>query len=129
MADAAAHNIDYCIFEYQYRDAGNWKTFGELLLSGACAPDVEARMRRQFESGDLFVAEQIEVAPLCPEHFETYGGPSDLDHAYHEFVALRPATRDEARAMRLFSSLDALLHRIEATQGVWDVRLSPNCDA
>ncbi len=24
----------YCVFKYMYRDGGNWKTLGALLLSG-----------------------------------------------------------------------------------------------
>ena len=29
-------------FEYQYRDAGNWKTDGIVQLKGACAPQLHA---------------------------------------------------------------------------------------
>ena len=85
----------HSIFEYLYRDAGNFKIFGVLLLTGYDS-DVEAVIRDSLEWGDQFVAEQVGVPALCREHWESVGeGPSDLDHAYHEFLALRPASADE----------------------------------
>ena len=117
----------HSIFEYLYRDAGNFKTFGALLLTG-CDPDAEGAIRDGLEWGDQFVAEQVGVPALCREHWESVGeGPSDLDHAYHEFATLRPASADEL-GLRHGGSLNALVDRIRAAKGRWDVRLSPNCD-
>ena len=119
--------ISYCIFEYQYRDAGNWKTQGELLLNGR-AEDASDALRQCLESGDLFVAEQVGVPSLCEEHFSICGeGPSDLDHAYHEFIALRPATDEDVATLQVAGSLDDLLLRMRKAAGRWDVTLSPNC--
>lgn len=79
------------IFEYLYRDGGNFKTGGRLLISGQ-DPQAESAIRACLEWGDEFVAEQIDVPSLCEEHWDSVGeDPSDLDHAYHEFVRLRPA--------------------------------------
>src|SRR5690606_40145390 len=65
-----------------------------LLLSGG--PKLESALRECLEWGDQFVAEQVDVPTLCPQHFAATGeGPSDLDHAYHEFVALRSASVEE----------------------------------
>lgn len=117
----------HSIFEYMYRDAGNWKTYGTLLLNGD-AEDVSGSLRECFESGGLFVAEQVGIPSLCAEHFASCGeGPSDLDHAYHEFFDLRPASNAEMASMQVAGSLDALVGRIQAAAGGWDVRLSPNC--
>lgn len=115
------------IFEYRYRDAGNFKTDGRLLLIGS-GVGAEASIRACLEWGNQFVAEQVGVPSLCHEHWEAVGdGPSDLDHAFHEFVRLRPSGRDDA-GMEPWGSLDSLLERMRAAAGKWDVRLSPNCD-
>lgn len=75
----------HCIFEYMYRDAGNFKTDGRLLLIGQVG-ETEAVLLRCLDWGNQFVAEQVGVPSLCREHWEAVGeGPSDLDHAFHEF--------------------------------------------
>jgi hypothetical protein len=118
-----------CVFSYQYRDAANWKTFGELLLAGEVSESDIATMISHFDGGDLFVAEQIGIPSLCEQHFIDYDGPSDLDHAFHEFLGLRPANHQEIETMKIFNKLSELISRIAKTHGQWDVSLSPNCDA
>ena|SRR5690554_1293094 len=115
------------IFEYLYRDGGNFKTYGRLLLEG-WDEQADAKIRLCLESGELFVAEQVGVPVLCREHWESVGeGPSDLDHAYHEFVCLRRPDKDD-RDLGVWGRLDLLLSRMEAAARRWDVRQSPNCD-
>src|SRR3546814_10327911 len=57
----------FTVFEYMYRDAGNFKTEGRLLLSGM-DPEAEAVIRGCLEWGDQFVAEQVGVPALCEDH-------------------------------------------------------------
>lgn len=117
----------FTVFEYMYRDAGNFKTTGRLLLSGQDA-QAEGAIRSCLESADQFVAEQIGVPALCEEHWESVGeDPSDLDHAYHEFVGLRPATKADMRLPE-WGSLAAMVAKMQAAARKWDVTLSPNCD-
>lgn len=118
----------YCVFEYMYRDAGNWKTHGALLLS-CDAEDGREALRECLEWGDLFVAEQVRVPSLCEQHFIDCGegGPSDLDHAFHEFVDLRPATKEDLESLTVSGPLSDLLGRMRKATGRWDVSLSPNC--
>lgn len=119
--------MGYCIFEYRYRDAGNWKTHGRLLLAGDAAGAREA-LHSCLESGELFVVEQVGVPSLCEQHWADCGdGPSDLDHAYHEFVDLRSATVEEAAGGPVIGELAKLLERFRDAAGRWDVSLSPNC--
>lgn len=117
----------FTVFEYMYRDAGNFKTAGRLLLSGQDA-HAEAAIRGCLEWSDQFVAEQIGVPALCNEHWESVGeDPSDLDHAYHEFVGLRHATKEDV-ALTVWGSLKLIVSRMKIAAGKWDVTLSPNCD-
>ena len=115
------------IFEYMYRDGGNFKTFGRLKLRD-WNEEADAKIRLCLESGDLFVAEQIGVPALCEEHWEAVeDGPSDLDHAFHEFVCVRQP-KDADSDLAAWGSLDAMLDRMQGAARRWDVRLSPNCD-
>src|SRR3546814_21189987 len=113
----------FTVFEYMYRDAGNFKTEGRLLLSGM-DPEAEAVIRGCLEWGDQFVAEQVGVPALCEDHWDSVGeDPSDLDHAYHEFVCLRPADRDD-RVLPEWGALGTLVARMQAAAGKGDVKLS-----
>ena len=104
----------HSIFEYLYRDAGNFKTYGALLLTGY-TPDADANLRACLEWGDQFVAEQVGVPVLCPEHWESVGVPtglSDLDHAIHELFVCATGdlagTRPAARRFTLRASFGTL---------------------
>jgi len=118
---------EFSVFEYMYRDAGNWKTYGALLLAGS-DKSAEARILESLDSGNIFVAEQVSIPALCQKHWKDFGdGPSDMDHAFHEFVCLRLATIDDRQSLRVDSTLASLLERFSSSAGRWDVRLSPNC--
>lgn len=117
---------DFSVFEYMYRDAGNWKTYGVVLLTGF--ESAEARVLESLDSGETFVAEQVSIPALCQKHWKECGdGPSDMDHAFHEFVCLRLATIDDRESLRVEATLASLLERFSSAAGRWDVRLSPNC--
>ena len=115
------------IFEYLYRDGGNFKTHGQLRLDG-WDENAEGKIRLCLEWGDQFVAEQVGVPPLCRKHWESVGeGPSDLDHAFHELVCVRQATEGD-RNLPVWGSLDTMVSRMQAAARAWNVTLSPNCD-
>lgn len=110
-----------------YRDAGNWKTCGALLLVGDPRGFRET-LRGYLEWADLFVAEQVGVPSLYETHLiECDAEPSDLDHAYHEFIDLREATEADFVALKVAGSLNDLITGMKKAAGHWDVRLSPNC--
>jgi hypothetical protein len=118
---------DYAVLEYMYRDGGNWKTRGELLLDGKPA-GTKNKLLEFLDWGNHFVAEQVSIPSLCSQHFaDCDDGPSDIDHAYHEFVDLRPATDAEVAVMQVTGKLSELVERFSAAAGRWDVTLSPNC--
>ena len=114
------------VFEYMYRDGGNWKTFGELLLDGMDS-GAEAQFRATLEWGDQFVAEQVDVPPLQEMHFiDCQSGPSDLDHAFHEFVGIRDATMEDLERLEICGDVADLLARFKKASRHWDVQLSPH---
>ena len=118
---------DMSVFEYMYRDSGNWKTYGAVLLTGL-DQSAEARILGYLDSGKTFVAEQVLIPALCEKHWKDCGdGPSDMDHAFHEFVCLRSATNEERESLCVQMTLASLLGKFASASGRWDVRLSPNC--
>lgn len=126
----SAHKLeektDYCVFEYLYRDGGNWKTWGAILLSGRLPVGARQKIESCFETDGLFVAEQIHIESLCPAHFERYSGPTQLDHAYHEFHDLRVATKEDVATMVVAESVSSFLSRVCGQKGEWNVLRSPN---
>lgn len=80
-----------CLFNYLYRDAGNYKGYGSVLLFGEATPANEALVRSRLIEGNWFVAERIPIPTLF--HVVREDGPPDPaeDHEWHEFVGLAPA--------------------------------------
>jgi hypothetical protein len=117
----------YCVFEYLYRDASNYKAWGEILLSGIPSQgDIEA-LRACLESGEQFVAEQVGIPPIYQELWDLSGGPTSDDHALHEFVTLRAANEDDRKSLPLFGELSSLLKTFQAVTR-WNYSLSQNLD-
>ena len=80
-------------FIYLYRDADNYKKWGEVVYAGPCRDDYEQQLREVCQRGELFVARQIRI----PEVFlwlEEGRAKTVADHDWHEFYQLR-ATGDE----------------------------------
>ena len=59
-----------CVFEYLYRDASNYKAWGELLLSGMTSQNEIVALRTRLESDTYFVAEQVGLPALYQELWE-----------------------------------------------------------
>lgn len=56
-----------CVFEYLYRDASNYKAWGEILLAGVPSQNDIAVLRACLESGEYFVAEQVGIPAVYKE--------------------------------------------------------------
>ena len=118
----------YVVFDYLYRDAGNWKTQGAVLLRGKVR-DNGAAIRSCLEQGEWFVPEQVLLPGLQRQHWVNHeDGPSDLDHAFHEFVDLRDARDDDLLALSQRGSVVQLVALFVTAQGRWDVRCSRYVD-
>lgn len=116
----------YSVFEYLYRDSGNYKVWGKILLTGACSKCDEAAIRECLDAGEYFVAEQVGVPALFAELWSLSGGRTSEDHAFHEFSQLRSATFEDCQRLEVSGSLAALLSAFEAASDAWICELSPN---
>jgi hypothetical protein len=74
-------------FNYLYRDAGNYKSWGELYFSNPDKLDlksIDERLRCAFDQEVLFIAHQIGV----PEVFlYNKGKLNNNDHCFHVSIA------------------------------------------
>lgn len=73
--------------EYMYRDGGNYKEYATVVLEGPLTPEEVTAIRTSLDSGEYFIAEQVGLENLR-ERWETHH--EDLDHIWHELVAITP---------------------------------------
>lgn len=104
-------STDYTVFEYLYRDAGNFKAYGEILLEGGLSPEDERTLRACFVDGIFFDAEKFGVPSLRERLWaeSDSGYTEELDHGWHEFVETRPASQEEVRECRSWGEVGELL--------------------
>ena len=101
----------FSVFEYLYRDAGNWKAWGQLLLEGAPSANDISSLTESFESGAFFIAEQLGIPPLFQQFWTQYGGPTQDDHSWHEFAGVPPATQEEVSHGTIWGTMETLIVR------------------
>jgi len=69
------------IFNYLYRDADNYKSWGTRIFRGTRFPGDLERLQAATEDGEHFVATQVGLTPQQPGMISF---PSPADHGYHE---------------------------------------------
>ncbi len=73
-------------FEYLYRDAANYKNWGDVIFNNVSGSDInalESKLRGVLIDGEFFVVKDFDVPDLrFPEHVD------ELDHDWHAFHAL-----------------------------------------
>ncbi len=78
-----SQNIKFC---YLYRDAGNYKNYGEIIFAGHDTIDIkelENLIRLRLIDHLWFYAKNWGIQEL---YFDKYDG--DLDHGFHEFESV-----------------------------------------
>ncbi len=116
----------FSIFEYLYRDASNYKVWGTLLLEGVANETDLQVLASKFESGEFFIAEQLGIPALYADLWAFSNGPTEDDHVWHTFHALRGVTPEDTSA-EVFGSVADLVAKIKSV-GEWDFELSPHWD-
>lgn len=122
MATSSSH----LVFEYAYRDANNFKVFGELLLVGRWNDPDTVEFLRYLDGGEFFVAEQVGVPPLYEALYRLSEGITAADHVFHEFRGVRYATDDDIERLPAWGKAYKLLNAFRSTRGRWNLRLSPH---
>lgn len=115
----------YLVLEYLYRDASNYKAFGELWLIGSLSKEGRAALVDSLDSGEFFVAEQLGVPPLYEKLFSESGGRTIDDHAWHTFAGFRDELVLPCEVAVWGKAAD-LLEAIISANGEWMPQFSPN---
>jgi len=71
------------LFEYLYRDASNWKQYGQAVFTNIGKiplADIEAQIRATMHDGQWFKAEMVDLETCFFGDHDT-----DDDHPWHEF--------------------------------------------
>jgi len=89
--------VIFTVLKYQYRDAGNYKAYGELLIEGEFTNgDLEALAPYLYD-GEYFVPEEVGIPPLQPLLCEDFGGPNENDHDWHAFECPRQSHSEDMK--------------------------------
>jgi hypothetical protein len=118
----------FLVVEYLYRDAGNYKAAGELWLVGALSEEARTDLIGSLDSGEFFVAEQLDVPPLYEILFAESGGRTLDDHAWHTFGRFRDETSLPGD-VGVWGQSVAFFAAVVAARGDWKPHLSPNFDS
>jgi hypothetical protein len=90
------------LFNYLYRDASNYKEWGEIVFKGEATQALGERFARALDGGDFFIADQIRIPEVFPSTWPVYAD----DHCWHESAGFelteRPVTDSLARAIEAF---------------------------
>ena len=117
---------EFSIFDYLYRDASNYKSWGSLLLEGRATETELEQLRAQLNCDEFFIAEQVGIPPLYAELWKFSDGPTKDDHVWHTFHELRQADQEEITG-EPWGSVSELIARFKSVNK-WDEQLSPNWD-
>lgn len=118
--------IEFSIFDYLYRDASNYKSWGSLLLEDRTTETELEQLRTQLNCGEFFIAEQVGIPPLYAELWQFSDGPTEDDHVWHTFHELRQANAEEITG-KPWGTVPELIARFKAVKR-WNELLSPHWD-
>lgn len=99
----------YSVFEYLYRDASNYKTYGQVRLEGHYSEASLATIRRHVGPDSQFVPQLIGLLPFQERPRPSGLIPTKDDHVWHEVIELRQATEPEIATLPCWGTLRALL--------------------
>jgi hypothetical protein len=119
-----ARDQPHTLFEYLYRDAGNFKSRGSILLSGRLSPPERSLIESKMEGGEFFIAEQIGIKPLYEALYEFSGGMTQDDHVWHCFEAFHDVGDcDQIDDMECWGTTAEFVKKFARVQN-WNLRFS-----
>lgn len=101
-------------FSYLYRDAGNYKNFGEVVFSndkGLTIQEIQAVIFACLIEERWFVADRWSLPDL---HFKEFDWDSELDHEWHEYEMLE----ETDQAATATEDISAFLLRVQKVKPV-----------
>ncbi len=112
--------MSYTVFEYVYRDAANFKVFGEAWLSGILTAAEKERILYFCDSSEFFVATQIGVDDLLSKMTTDGELLSINDHGWHGVIGFR--TEDNLPNENIiWGTAEYFLNKFVETDGNWKV--------
>ncbi len=124
MKKVGEYMREYSVMEYLYRDANNFKGFGQILLTGSISGDYIAQVESLLDSGEFFVAEQVNIPTLYSQLWKYSNGQTIADHAFHELSRFRPAISHEIESMAIWGEASILLDDLYKIDRQWDCKQS-----
>ena len=115
----------FTLFEYLYRDASNYKAYGELLLRGSISSTDSDMILSRLDSGERLEPEQLDIPLLYGALWALSSGPTADDLLFHEFVQLRAATDFEITSLPVWGSVDEFVEQFRRIDA-WACQLSLN---
>lgn len=91
---------------YLYRDAGNYKEYGEIIYTNQDSKsieEIELVIRKNLIEGEFFIPEKWNIPRLS---FENY--LPELDHDYHEFESLEVTNESSTENCDISSLLNLI---------------------
>ena len=114
------------LFQYRYRDAGNFKVSGHVALEGRLTAADQQRLCAYLNEGEFFIAEQVGVPALYQQLYQWSGGPTSYDHCWHEFVGFAEVDSSDIPPGSFFwGKATDFLGRFSSVER-WDGGLSPH---
>lgn len=98
--------------EYLYRDAANYKEYGEVVFAGEATEEQLRRLEAALISGELLVADQVGLPDLAPWLRGENVYDDELDHPFHEIIW--PPTATTQAPDQPAVTFEAFLRRVEA---------------
>jgi len=98
--NASNNNIK---FNYLYRDAGNYKEFGETIFTNQDSKslqEIELAIRKNLIEGEFFIPEKWNIPRLT---FDSYS--PELDHDYHEFESVEVTDENQSESVDISTFL------------------------
>lgn len=114
------------LFEYRYRDGGNFQAFGTVVLKGALLPRELEKLQARFSGDGLFIAEELDIPPLYEVLYRWSNGPIVSDHCWHEFIDVRAVNKSSLPPDTVvWGDAGAFLRRVLSIV-TWNEELSPH---